>query len=152
MLLPSTMKPRILVPFDFSDSATRALAWAADLQATSKSDAPIHLIHVISSFPTGDPITAIDMLVPGPDEIATVKSELAEAGAKAGARVTTEVITRPTRVGETVVEVAEAIHADLIAMGTHGRSGVKRLMLGSQAEHVVRHASCPVVTMRAHNA
>jgi nucleotide-binding universal stress UspA family protein len=47
-----------------------------------------------------------------------------------------------------IVEYAEAIHADVIVIGTHGRQGVSRLLIGSVAEHVVRHARCPVLVVR----
>lgn len=47
-----------------------------------------------------------------------------------------------------ILAVAEEIGADLIVMSTHGRTGLRRLLMGSVAEHVVRHASCPVLTVR----
>lgn len=47
-----------------------------------------------------------------------------------------------------IVEVAGELGADLIVMGTHGRTGLRRLLMGSVAEHVVRKAPCPVLTMR----
>jgi len=50
--------------------------------------------------------------------------------------------------GKTIVEYAEKNDIDLIIMGTHGHSGLDRLMLGSIAEYVVRHASCPVMTLK----
>jgi len=54
-----------------------------------------------------------------------------------------------TRVSDTVVEQAKAWDADLIVIGTHGRRGVKRLMLGSDAEQIVRMAPVPVLLVRA---
>lgn len=60
---------------------------------------------------------------------------------------TTAIIPAPSA-GNCVVETAGRVKADLIAMGTHGRGGLSRLVLGSVAEYVVRHASCPVVTVR----
>jgi nucleotide-binding universal stress UspA family protein len=50
---------------------------------------------------------------------------------------------------DAIIERAEVLEADLIAMMTHGRSGITRLALGSVAEDVVRHASCPVLLVRA---
>jgi len=47
-----------------------------------------------------------------------------------------------------ILAVAEQIGADLIIMGTHGRTGLRRLLMGSVAEHIVRRASCPVLTVR----
>ena len=53
---------------------------------------------------------------------------------------------------DVVLEHASAIGADLIAMGTHGRSGIGRAVLGSTAEHVVATAPCPVLTVRRTHA
>ncbi len=48
-----------------------------------------------------------------------------------------------------ILDTAEETHCDVILMGTHGRTGLRRLLMGSVAEEVLRHASCPVVTVRA---
>lgn len=50
--------------------------------------------------------------------------------------------------GEAIVDAAQAEHADLIVLGTHGRRGVNRSLFGSVSDHVVRHAPCPVVVVR----
>lgn len=50
-----------------------------------------------------------------------------------------------------IVRVAEEEHADVIVMGTHGRTGLRRLLMGSVAEAVVRRAECPVMTFKTHN-
>jgi nucleotide-binding universal stress UspA family protein len=50
---------------------------------------------------------------------------------------------------EGILRVAEAINADLIVMGTHGRTGLSRLFMGSVAEQVLRKAHCPVLTLKA---
>lgn len=144
------MKPSILVPFDFSNGATEALAWAADLQVTTKSDAPIHLVHVVSSYPVGDPMSVVEMIMPTPEDITKLEDSLRAAAAGVDARAVPDVIVRPLSIGEAIVARAEELHADVIVMGTHGRTGVKRMVLGSVAEHVVRHAPCPVVTVRTH--
>jgi hypothetical protein len=49
---------------------------------------------------------------------------------------------------EEIVELARTSHADLIVLGTHGRTGLARLLMGSTAERVVRHACCPVMVVR----
>lgn len=51
--------------------------------------------------------------------------------------------------GEAIVDAAAAEHVDLIVLGTHGRHGVNRSLFGSVSDHVVRHAPCPVVVVRA---
>jgi nucleotide-binding universal stress UspA family protein len=60
-----------------------------------------------------------------------------------------EVVLRTGDTRDTIRHVADEVHADLIVMGTHGRRGVSRALLGSIAEMVVRTAPCPVLTVRA---
>jgi nucleotide-binding universal stress UspA family protein len=60
--------------------------------------------------------------------------------------ITTEIMTG--RSATTIVEYAADQHVDLIVMGTHGRTGLAHLFMGSVAEHVVRKAPCPVLTVR----
>jgi nucleotide-binding universal stress UspA family protein len=142
------MQPKILVPFDFSTSAERALAWAADLQRTTGA-APLHLVHAISSRPPGTGDVALDILLPNDDEIAGLRRSMVEAAQRHGAMATAVVAIRASAVGDIILDAAHDAGADLIVMGTHGRSGVKRLLLGSVAEHVLRHSDCPVVTLHA---
>jgi nucleotide-binding universal stress UspA family protein len=144
MTLPRT----ILVPIDFSDEADLALAHAVDLAA--RLDAKLYLVHVIT-LPTL-----------GLQEIG-----LAYAGARMDSIVTaaqTELDNRieryrdraafaPARVEvgdarEIIDQVAQIIDADLIVMGTHGRRGVKRALLGSVTESVLRTSPCPVLAIR----
>src|SRR6476620_6469607 len=127
------MKPNILVPFDFSDNAAQALAWAVQLQGALKSEAPIHLIHFISSYPARDPMSIMQVLLPTAEELSGLEGELREVIAKAGAWAELEVVVRPLSIGEAIVARAEELHAELIVMGTHGRTGVKRMVLGSVA-------------------
>lgn len=139
-----------MVPFDFSDSAKEALAWAADLQSTAKSETPIELVHVVNSYAIGDPMSVAEMLLPTAADITQLESALRDAAARAGAHVVADVIVRPLSIGDAIVARADELHTDLIVMGTHGRTGIKRVVLGSVAEHLVRHAPCPVVTVRSH--
>ncbi len=59
-----------------------------------------------------------------------------------------KVVISPKTVGDIILKEASSAGADLIVMGTHGRGALRRIFLGSVADHVVRHASCPVVTFR----
>ena len=142
------MKSRIFVPYDFSENARQALTWAAELHRAVGATEPVRLTHVISTVPVGAPDTVIEMLVPTPAEIATLEGDLGAAAAKAEVPATPQVVIRPLSTAELVVTAGGEAKADLIVMGTHGRTGVKRLLLGSVAEYVVRHANCPVVTIR----
>ena len=58
-------------------------------------------------------------------------------------------VIKPLTVGDIILDAARADGAELIVMGTHGRTGIGRLLVGSVAEHVLRHADCPVVTVHA---
>jgi nucleotide-binding universal stress UspA family protein len=141
------MKPRILVPFDFSESAEEAVAWAADLRRTTGAE-PLRLVHAISMRPPGSGDVPLAMLLPNQDETAALQKSMVEAAQRHDAPATAEVAIRPDTVGNIIVDAARSMNADLIVMGTRGRTGVRRLVLGSVAEHVLRHADCPVVTVR----
>jgi universal stress protein A len=141
------MKPKIMVPFDLSDTAERALAWAADLQRTTGGP-PIHLVHAISSRPAGTAEIGLDILLPTEDEMKTIERDMVEKARRHEATATATVLVGASGVGDIILDAARNIGAELIVMGSHGRTGVKRLLLGSVAEHVLRHADCPVVTVR----
>jgi len=114
---------RILVPIDFSPTSDAALAEARDLAAAL--GAALRLVHVLDG--------------PG------VREELS-AGVDAALGNDTALLTGP--VATTMVAYAQSHAIDLIVMGTHGRSGLAHLLLGSVAERVVRTAPCPVLTVR----
>lgn len=141
------MKKKILVAYDFSTAAERALAWAADL-SRAVGGAPIVVVNVVSTMPA-----TYALMSPIPAAPAAVdREELAAAVRRATEAqkidATVEIALAPD-FGPAILDEARRHHVDLIVMGTHGRGGLKRLALGSVAEHVVRHADCPVVTVRA---
>ena len=70
-----------------------------------------------------------------------------EAAKQQAAHASAQVLVGGGTVGDIVLDAAREVRADLIVMGTHGRSGLKRLVLGTIAEHVLRLAECPVVTV-----
>jgi nucleotide-binding universal stress UspA family protein len=140
------MKPKIIVPFDFSDTAERALVWAADLQRTTSGPA-IHLVHAISSRPAGTGDAALEILLPNEDEMNALERDMIGHARRCEAAATAEVCIRTSNVGDIILDAARSAGAELIVMGSHGRTRVKRLLLGSVAEHVLRHAHCPVVTV-----
>jgi len=138
------MQPQILVPYDFGSASQKALAWAADLQRTV-SGLPLHVMHVLDPAP----LVSTDAVVPvlGEEEIEEIREELKKAVRAQGALAATEVVFAQFVPG-TILSEAQRLHANLIVMGTHGRTGLRRAVLGSVAEYVVRHAECPVVTIR----
>jgi nucleotide-binding universal stress UspA family protein len=142
------MKPRILVPFDFSTSAEAALAWAADLQKTTGAEA-LRMVHAISPRPPGTEDVALEVPLRRDDELAALRRSMVDAARRYGAEASAYVVVRSSAVGDVIIDAARSSGSELIVMGTHGRSGAKRLFLGSVAEHVLRHADCPVVTVHA---
>lgn len=135
----------VLVPIDFSAPSIEALHYAAAL--VTKVGAQLHVVHVSEtdfsapgpSSPDGDP-TASDA------EIARLlKQRLEAAGCESLAAI---FHGRTGRAFDQICRLAREIKVDLIVMSTHGRTGLKRLFLGSNAERVVQHSSSPVLVVR----
>jgi nucleotide-binding universal stress UspA family protein len=142
------MKPKILVPFDCSETADQALAWAADLQRSTGAP-PLHLLHAISSRPVGTIESPLEALLPSGAEVAELERLMIDKARGRDASATAAVWVRASNVGDIILDAAREMGAALIVMGSHGRTGVGRLVLGSVAEHVLRRAPCPVVTVRS---
>ena len=146
---------RILFATDFSDCSQPARRVAESLAV--KLSAELHLLHVIADpavyvlDPTALPAEAIhEMLAQREAESIAALNRLPEEGADE-----IQATVRATRQGaarDEIVHYAEENNIDLIVIGTHGRTGLGRLVLGSVAEGVVRLAKCPVLTVRANEA
>ena len=142
---------RILVPTDFSRESAKAMRYAVSM--ARQFDASITLVHVVEpSYGPADFANAPAAHKNSENQRASqAKSKLGVLGRR---------ILGPCRIVETVIrnglaffeitEVAKALSADLIIIGTHGYSGVTRAIMGSTAEKVVRHAPCPVLVVRRH--
>lgn len=144
---------RILVPVDFSECSRRALRQAADL--ARRLDAAVEVLYVweppLYVFP--------ELLVEAPGEPARTVGEYANDRAQLEMKRFVEEVLGPDPVGlrtvvesghpyATILQWASEGAYDLIVMGTHGRSGLPHVLLGSIAEKIVRHAPCPVLTVR----
>lgn len=140
------MQPKILVPFDFSPASERALKWAQDL-TQSLGGGSIHMIYVMSSLPAIGAASAIPLSVPCEEDLDQLEATLREVAARYAPGATIEAVLGDD-IATNVLNAASTRAFDLIVMGTQGRGGVKRLVLGSVADNIVRNASCPVVTMR----
>lgn len=139
------MYDRILVPTDGSPEADLVLDHAAELAAIH--DAEVHAMYVIS---TGGYTN-----LPSDAGIEGLGPWLADQGEQALDRAEERIADVPVeRVlvegspGKQIVEYADSEGCDLIVMGTHGRGGIDRLLLGSVAERVVRTSNVPVLTVR----
>jgi nucleotide-binding universal stress UspA family protein len=145
---------RILVALDGSETASHALDAALDLAAASCADLmPLYVIDIpviAYDVPGFDPSVFRDAFVEEGRRIATdAQARMTSRGVSGTAR-TVEAIAPGEDVAHRIVKAAALWHADAIVMGTHGRRGFRRLVLGSVAERVLRHAGCPVLMIPAH--
>lgn len=141
----------ILCPVDFSQSARRAVALATEIAAARGSR--ITLLHVLELPVAYSGELAIEGLAADLDRRA---AELLEDWARSlGTKVSQPVVTR-TRIGYPGAQILSALDADrtfdLVVTGSHGRTGLRRALLGSVAEKLVRHARCPVLVAHARTA
>ncbi|MGM9488257.1 universal stress protein [Ideonella sp. YS5] len=147
------MYTKILVPVDGSATSGRGLDEAIKLARLT--GATIELLHVIDLMPLATTYEAGAALTPQVMQLLTEGGQqiLAEAEARAkaaGVVVETQLIESPaTRVCDQVVDEARRWGAELIVIGTHGRRGAGRLVMGSDAEQIARRAPVPVLLVRA---
>jgi nucleotide-binding universal stress UspA family protein len=140
----------ILVPSDFSEYAEHAFTWALGL--AEKWGAKVLVIHaapLFSHLAYPESVYMVDLAKMEQEIVADAEKRLQEFVAKKGASTVT-VDTRAV-LGDPfweICQIAEREHADLIVMGSHGRTGLAHVFLGSVAERVVRHAPCPVLVAR----
>jgi universal stress protein A len=143
-----TLKVRTIVaPIDFSAESKRALQYAAKL--ASQFDATLKLIHVVEPAPFINDLPNV-VLTRTDKEIANERKVRLQALAKDEIDELIPVQTG-VRIGKAyheIVSFAKVADADLIVIPTHGYTGFKHAVLGSTAERVVRHATCPVLVVR----
>ncbi|MGF6973634.1 nucleotide-binding universal stress UspA family protein [Paraburkholderia sp. JPY465] len=144
---------RLLVALDGSDTASRAFDAALTLAAESGAELmPLYVIDLpIMAYDTPgfDPSVIEDAFIEEGQRIATdAKSRLASHGVKGTPR-TVEASIPGEDVAKRIIAAALEWNADAIVMGTHGRRGFRRVMLGSVAERVLRSARCPVLLIPA---
>ena len=142
--------PHFLVPVDFSTYSEQALAYAIALAA--KLQARVTVLHVIHHLPMG--VSDAPSSLPYPElylheleaevqqRLDTQRQQIQKAG------LAGEILMTHGVPFQTIVDMARDQHVDLIVMGTHGRTGVHHLLMGSVAEKVVRLAPCPVLVTR----
>jgi nucleotide-binding universal stress UspA family protein len=148
------MYKRIFVPVDGSETSNQALRTAVAL--AREQSAAVRIVHVLEQTPI---YVSMDTLPYPPAEMMEALREegekiLGEAVASArGGRIEVDskllVIDRPAqRVSDAIEQECEDWHADLLVIGTHGRRGFRRLLLGSVAENVIRVSTRPVLLIR----
>ena len=146
------MYSRILVPVDGSEPAECGLREA--IRIATETKAKLVVLNVVNEFPIlMDPVALADytrLLEAIRRAGEEIVAKAAKAVTEAGIECETVVVDASTSPSATViVEQVAKCACDLVVMGTHGRRGVKRLALGSDAELVVRHAPVPVLLVKA---
>ena len=143
------MYQKLLVPVDGSPTATRGLDEA--IRVARLSGGRIRVVHVLDQvqlasgleFCTADVLGVLQEA--GAEIVGAAKARVEASGVPVEAHLSE---TLAGTVADVVVEQARQWGADLIVIGTHGRRGVRRLMIGSDAERIVRMASVPVLLVR----
>ncbi len=136
----------ILVPVDYSDSGDAAMAYAVSL--AREYDAELHLVHVYEiPFATvdagfaGAPVPTVP-----PADLKEEEARLEMVTPAEGVKFRREfIVGNPA---DQLVDYANEHAIDLVVMGTHGRTGLSRLLMGSVAEALVRRSPCPVLTIK----
>ena len=148
------MYRRILVAVDGSSTSNKALVAALQMTSYSGGRSTLRLIHVLDEL----------AYLTGYDPYGSYSSELISVMREAGEKILVEALAIAQsagvqadtllidelgeRLGQTVANAAKLWNADLIVVGTHGRRGVSRMLLGSGAEQIVRLAPIPVLVVR----
>jgi nucleotide-binding universal stress UspA family protein len=147
------MYKRILVPTDGSALSRKAVKAAVELASTVGAE--VVALNVVPRYPTSYFEGGISV---SPNEVARVEQQWAESGqalanevekAAEKAGVVAKAITvRSDLVAEAILNAAKKHKCDLVVMASHGRKGIKRLLLGSETQHVLTHGNIPVLVLR----
>jgi nucleotide-binding universal stress UspA family protein len=146
---------KILAPIDGSKPSMDAANYALSL--AKKFSSELHIVSVVpSKVKYGDSSGFFGMVPPKYFDnykkeaeiwFDEVKKRLEDSESK-NIKINTEVITSPLSISGTILEYAENLNIDLIVMGTKGRTGFKKLLVGSTAQEIVTYAHCPVLVVR----
>ncbi len=141
---------KILVPIDFSSAAIHALDYACSL--AQHTQAEITLVHIVENIhATTDPFFVMNPgIEPFESELKKISTEsLAKvaAGIKEKVDVNINYFSLVGRTHKEIIRISEAINADIIVMGTHGASGFREFVSGSNSYRVVSDSKCPVLTI-----
>lgn len=145
---------KILVAKDGSESSFKAADSAIEI--ATKHDSEVIVLNVVVSqlgfaYSSGmlvTPSSINDLLEKSAQEAQKWFDGIVKKGAANKVKVNTEGVASPTSVVPAIVDYAEKNNVDLIVVGTRGRSGLKKLLLGSVASGVVTYASCPVMVVK----
>ncbi len=142
---------RILVPTDFTETSDHALEWAMTL--AERLGASITVMHSyeipIAGFPDATIVATPEMAARISDASQHALKKTVDQ--RLGRGIPIDSLLREGVAWEEINAVADEIDADLVVIGTHGRRGLARALLGSVAEHVVRTGRRPIVTIRSNH-
>lgn len=146
---------RFLVPYDFSVHAHHALSTAVDL--AQRLGAAVEVVHVVQppQLLYGSAAYGAAVELPPMVDIASIHASIRKslgAAVEEIADAPDEIrchVVEGTGIADAICESAEKLGADLIVMGTHGRTGLAHVFLGSVAERTLRNARCPVLVVQA---
>ena len=147
------MFKRVLIPVDGSQTSNRALTTA--LQLARETGGLVRLLYVVEELAH---LSGYDQFAVSSADMAAIVRESGQKvlddsmaiAAAAGVQVDHVLVdTFTQRLGEVVAAAAKAWHADLVVVGTHGRRGIGRVLMGSGAEEIIRLAPVPVLVVRA---
>lgn len=138
---------KILCPIDHSDGSKEALKFAVSF--AMKDEAELCLLHVIDIRTFDENIDAMIKQPPDNETTELLKTKLLECVPKEirGDMQIEAIVIQGIPFAE-IISVAKEKEIDMIVMGTHGRTGIAHIMLGSVSEKIVRKAPCPVLTVR----
>ena len=136
-------KQKVIVPVDFSDESFRALDTAKELVDDPVNVVVVHVLQDLSPMEPGEIWGTIDRETRIRHTMKALRERLAEEGHD---EVSTDVVIGDP--GHEITGLAQREQADLIVLTSHGRTGLKHLLIGSVAERVIRLAHCPVLVLR----
>ena len=136
----------ILVPIDFSPASEKALAYAVPL--AKLCGAKLTLLHVLEPVATPD-FAAFPLAMDNDRAMRASRVQLQRVASDLQLRNLAEkFLVRNGRAFNEITSAARTLKMDLIVISTHGRTGLKHVLMGSTAEKVVQHAPCPVLVVR----
>jgi nucleotide-binding universal stress UspA family protein len=141
---------RVVVATDFSDGSERALT--VGVGYAKLLGAKVDLVHIYPLLASSGVLSPIPGVVPTPapppDVLDEIERRLDALGTKVQAAGVDRLITiRDGKPADEIVAHARHVSAELIVVGTHGRTGIRKALLGSVAEQVLQHAHCPVLVV-----
>ena len=138
---------KILCPIDHSDCSKEALKYAVSF--AMKDEAKLYLLHIIDIRTFNEGLEAMSMQIPDEETLELLRIKLLDCiPEEMRDDMNVEAIVVQGIPFAEIISTAREKEIDMIVIGSHGRTGIKHMMLGSVSEKVVRKAPCPVLTVR----